>query len=87
MASAGAATLMAFLSTLSARRATPQKNVLKGFKIKSFKDNREHRDDVFVGVNEERFLIKRGVEIEGPHYVAEVIENSAKQDARTAEFV
>ena len=59
----------------------------KKVKIKLFKDKGEYRDDVFVGVNGERFLIKRGVEVEVPDYVAEVIENSAKQDARAAEFV
>ena len=42
---------------------------------------------MFVGVNGERFLIKRGVEVEVPDYVAEVIENSARQDARAAEFI
>ena len=73
----------------TAEKAT-KKSAPKGpkkVKIKLFKDNGEYRDDVFVGINGERFLIKRGVEVEVPDYVAEVIENSARQDARAAEFI
>lgn len=38
---------------------------------------RERRDqeDVFVGVNERTWLIKRGVEVEVPRCVAEVLMN------------
>lgn len=74
--------------TQAAKKAAQKKeNSIKLVKIKLFKDNGEYRDDVFVGVNGQRFLIKRGVEVEVPDYVAEVIENSAAQDARAAEFV
>ena len=56
-------------------------------RIKLFKDDRDYRDDVFVAVNGERYLIQRGVEVEVPAYVAEVLEHSASQDARTAELI
>lgn len=33
------------------------------------------QEDVFVGVNDRSWLIKRGVEVEVPECVAEVLEN------------
>jgi hypothetical protein len=43
-------------------------------KIRLPKERRE-QEDVFVGVNERTWLIKRGVEVEVPECVAEVLEN------------
>lgn len=40
----------------------------------------QEADDVFVSVNGERFQIQRGVEVEVPYYVAEVLEHSESQD-------
>ena len=53
-------------------------------KIKLFKDNANYNDDVFVSVNGRNFQIKRGVEVDVPVYVAEVLRNSEEQDKRTA---
>ena len=36
---------------------------------------RADEEDVFVSVNMETFLIKRGVEVEVPDYVAEVLRH------------
>lgn len=36
---------------------------------------RRDQEDVFVGVNERTWLIRRGVEVEVPECVAEVLEN------------
>ena len=36
---------------------------------------RADEEDVFVSVNMETFIIKRGVEVEVPDYVAEVLQN------------
>lgn len=36
---------------------------------------RRDQEDVFVGINERTWLIKRGVEVEVPECVAEVLEN------------
>ena len=69
---------------MAVKETPPEKKMVK---IKLFKDSGEYRDDVFVAVNGERYLIKRGVEVEGPDYIAEGIEHSAQQDARTAELI
>lgn len=42
---------------------------------------REKQDDVFVGVNGRTWQLKRGVQIEVPLCVAEVLDNSQKMDA------
>ena len=40
---------------------------------------RDQKDDVFVGVNGKTWLIKRGVTVEVPRYVADLIERSESQ--------
>ena len=55
--------------------------------IELFKDNGKYKGDVLVCVNGERFLIKRGVRVEVPRYVALVLEESAKQDTATANLI
>ena len=57
----------------------------KMVKLKLFKDNGQYKDDVFVAVNGRTFQIVRGVEVEVPACVAEVLEHS--QDRRTAELM
>lgn len=52
----------------------------KMVKIRLFKDNRSYNDDVIVGVNGRMFQIQRGVDVEVPECVAEVLRNSEKQD-------
>ena len=52
----------------------------KMVKIKLFKDSKNYTSDVFVAVNGRTYQIKRGVEVEVPEYVAEVLRNSEKQD-------
>ena len=47
---------------------------------------RTEKDDVYVCVNGESFLIKRGVEVEVPDYVVEVLENKEKMLAEAYEF-
>ena len=59
----------------------------KTVKIKLFKDNGEYREPVFVAVNSENYLIRRGEEVEVPDYIARVLERSAKQDASTAALI
>jgi hypothetical protein len=54
-------------------------------KITLFKDNKDYKDDLFVSVNGERFQIQRGVEVEVPDYVAEVIKHSVEQDIIAAD--
>ncbi len=47
----------------------------KTVKIKLHRD-RKDQEDLFVSVNERTWIIKRGVEVEVPECVAEVIRNS-----------
>lgn len=56
-------------------------------KIKLFKDNKDYKDDLTVGVNGKIYQIRRGVEVEVPQSVYEVICNSQMQDERTAELI
>lgn len=49
-------------------------NTRKMVKIKLPRE-RSNQEDVFVSVNMETFLIKRGVEVEVPDYVAEVLQH------------
>lgn len=55
--------------------------------IKLFKDNKKYKEDVFVSVNGENFLIQRGVEVEVPRYIKEVLDNSFKQDIETSTLI
>ena len=65
-----------------------QKNPLEELvTIRLFKDNERYRDDVFVSVNGRTFQIKRGVEVQVPRYVQEVLENSMSQDLVAAAMV
>ena len=57
--------------------------------IRLFKDNQRYKAPVFVGVNGETYLIQRGVDVEVPKAVAEVLRHSEEMDnaamARIAE--
>ena len=59
----------------------------KTVKIKLFKDNDKYKDDLFVGLNGRRYNIKRGVEVELPECVAEIIRLSEKQQRRTEALI
>ena len=52
----------------------------KMVKVKLFKDNQNYSGDVFVAVNGESYLIQRGVTVEVPEYIAEVLETSQRED-------
>ena len=52
--------------------ATTNTNPRKMVKIR-IPRTKANEEDVFVSVNMETFLIKRGVEVEVPDYVAEVL--------------
>ena len=53
-------------------------------RIKLFKDNGRYKSDLFVSVNGVNYMIRRGVEVEVPRAVAEVLEHSQRQDDLTA---
>ena len=50
------------------------KNTIKKVKIR-IPRTKADQEDVFVSVNMETFIIKRGVEVEVPDYVAEVLQH------------
>lgn len=54
--------------------------------IRLFKDNGKYKDDVFVAVNGQAFLIKRGETVKVPRYVKEVLDSSMRQDEYAAKY-
>ena len=54
----------------------------KNVRIRLFKDNSRYKGDLFVSVNGVNYKIRRGVEVEVPPAVAEVLEHSQRQDDR-----
>ena len=56
-------------------------------KVKLFKDNGKYKDDVFVAVNGENRVIKRGVEVEIERKFAMVLDQSDRQDYETSMLI
>ena len=56
----------------------------KNVRIRLFKDNSRYKGDLFVSVNGVSYTIRRGVEVDVPTAVAEVLDHSQVQDVRTA---
>ena len=56
----------------------------KNVRIRLFRDNGRYKEDLFVSVNGVNYKIRRGVDVEVPPEVAEVLEHSQRQDERTA---
>ena len=52
-----------------------------------FKDNKDYKDDVFVSVNGENCVIKRGIPVKVKRKFALVLEDSSKQDAAAMAFM
>ena len=59
----------------------------KMVKIHLFKDNKNYNGDVFVAVNGRTFQIQRGVDVEVPECVAEVLRNSETQNAEAVRLM
>jgi len=55
--------------------------------VKLFKDNNKYKDDVFVAVNGENCVIKRGEKVQIKRKFAEVLENSDLQDYETSKLI
>lgn len=55
--------------------------------IHLFKDGGKYSRDKFVGIGGKTWLIKRGVDVEVPVEVAQVIEQGLKQDNATADLI
>ena len=55
--------------------------------IKLFKDAKNYKDPVCVGVNGRTYLIERGVTVSVPRMVSEVIERSEAQRQKADAFI
>lgn len=55
--------------------------------IRLFKDNQRYKAPVFVGVNGVTYLVQRGVDVEVPKAVAEVLEHSEEMDNAAMEKI
>lgn len=55
--------------------------------IELFKDSKDYKDDVFVAVNGNSVVIKRGEKVKIDKKYAEALENSIKQDKSTAKLM
>lgn len=66
--------------------ATAMKPEKKTVKVRLYKDNDKYKRDVQVIVNGKVFIIKRGMEVEVPDYVAEVLDNAQKQNQYAMEM-
>ena len=56
-------------------------------KICLFKDHGAYQEPVFAAVNGRSFLIQRGEEVEVPESIAEVLENSFRQQAAADDLI
>ena len=73
--------------TVSKEIQKREKELQEPVTVKLFKDNKNYKDDGFVAVNGRTFQIKRGVEVQVPRYVKEVLDHSVQQDEAPAEFI
>jgi hypothetical protein len=55
--------------------------------VKLFKDNEKYKDDVFVSVNGENCVIKRGERVKIKRKFAEVLDHSEHQDYETSKMI
>ena len=56
-------------------------------KIELFKDSGKYKDDVTVGLNGKIYRIQRGVPVEVPRAVAEILDHSKIQDKETIKYI
>lgn len=64
-----------------------EEDPMRKVKVRLFKDSGKYRNDLIVGYNGRMYQIKRGVEVEVPWAVAEIIRESLEQDQATAELI
>ena len=55
--------------------------------VKLFKDNDKYKDDVFVSVNGDNCVIKRGERVKIKRKFAEVLDHSEHQDYETSKLI
>lgn len=55
--------------------------------VNLFYDGDKYKDPLYVGINGHNWLVKRGEPVEVPEEVAAVIDQSLKQDGKTAQMI
>jgi hypothetical protein len=71
----------------AAAAAEYEKYLNEYISVKLFKDNDRYKDDVYVAVNGQNCIIKRGEWVRVKRKFALVLDASEIQDMRTAEFI
>lgn len=69
----------------TAAKKTGDENTL--VEIELFRDNKDYKDNVFVAVNGESCVIARGRKVKIKKKFALVLENSMRQDIKTARLM
>ena len=69
------------------KKAVKELDPMRKVKIRLFKDSGKYKDDLVVGLNGRMFQVRRGIEVEVPWAVAEIIRESMEQDQAAAEFI
>ena len=66
---------------------TERDRMAEPVEIELFKDDDKYSGDVFVGVNGKGYIIKRGIPVRVPRFVAEVVNNSLNQQKAAAAMI
>lgn len=86
--SADLATAQAELTAAQTPKAEPVNNdPNRRVRIELFKDGDKYKEPLTVSVNDYTAVIKRGVPVEVPYYVAKHLEEVAAQDKATAAMI
>ncbi len=72
---------------MSTKKNSIKNNENAFVEIELFRDNRDYKDNVFVAVNGESCVIARGKKVKIKKKFADVIENSMRQDIKTARLM
>lgn len=72
---------------MATQKTTKSKETEALVEIELFRDNKDYKDNVFVAVNGESCVIQRGKKVNVKKKFADVLENSMRQDIKTARLM
>ena len=72
---------------MATQKTTKSKETEALVEIELFRDNKDYKDNVFVAVNGESCVIQRGKKVKIKKKFADVLENSMRQDIKTARLM
>ncbi len=72
---------------MATQKTTKSKETEALVEIELFRDNKDYKDNVFVAVNGESCVIQRGKKVNIKKKFADVLENSMRQDIKTARLM